>query len=270
MATPEPTAAIATADADRAEGPAVDPRLATWDRHIGFPILLAAVLPLVLAPSSESGPLVIVVNVAAWLVFLADLVVRSRLSPGYLRSWVGWFDLGIVVLTAPWFLIPGASGGRFVNVARLARLARVVRVGAGLRRLVDRLNKVVFVALGVMVTASWVVYQSDGEAAGFDSYGDALWWGMVTLTTVGYGDLVPESDTGRWAAVFLMVTGIATLGALAGSLAAFFKVDDPEEEAADAEAAAAVARLEAKVDALQGTIDELRAELAASRPGPSS
>ena len=267
MAASQPTSEPPGRAADGGgDGDAVDPRLAAWDRRIGLPIVLAAVLPLVLSPSGDTGPVVAAVNVVAWLVFVADLVVRLRWSPGYLRSWQGWFDLAIVVLTAPWFLIPGASNGRFVNVARLARLARVVRVGTGMRRLVDRLNKVVFVALGVMVTASWVVYQSDGPAEGFDSYGDALWWGMVTLTTVGYGDLVPQSDTGRWAAVFLMVTGIATLGALAGSLAAFFKVDTPEEEAADAAAVATIARLEAKVDALQAGIDELRAQLAAGDP----
>ena len=268
-ATP-PTAEDAAAPDDR---PTIgddrdDPRLAAWDRHIALPLAMAAVLPIVLTPTSESGPVVIAVNLVAWGVFVADFAYRVRFTPGYLRSWVGWFDLAIVVLTAPWFLIPSATNGRFVQVARLARLARVVRVGAGLRRLVDRLNKVVFIALGVMVTASWVVYQAEEGTGGFDSFADALWWGMVTLTTVGYGDLVPETDTGRWAAVLLMVTGIATLGALAGSLAAFFKVDDPEEEAADAAAAATIARLEAKVDALQAGIDELRTQLGApATPG---
>jgi voltage-gated potassium channel len=48
----------------------------------------------------------------------------------------------------------------------------------------------------------------------------------VTITTVGYGDIVPKTTTGRWAAVVIMVTGIAVLGVLAGSLASFFRLGD--------------------------------------------
>jgi voltage-gated potassium channel len=48
----------------------------------------------------------------------------------------------------------------------------------------------------------------------------------VTLTTVGYGDIVPKTSAGRWAGVAVMITGISVLGLLAGSLASFFRLDD--------------------------------------------
>ena len=60
---------------------------------------------------------------------------------------------------------------------------------------------------------------------GFKTYGDALWWGIVTLTTVGYGDIVPKTTTGRVAGIMIMFTGVAVLGLLAGSLASFFRID---------------------------------------------
>lgn len=58
----------------------------------------------------------------------------------------------------------------------------------------------------------------------FATFGDSLWWSVVTLTTVGYGDIVPETLSGRMAAVMIMFTGVAVLGLLAGSLASFFRL----------------------------------------------
>lgn len=49
--------------------------------------------------------------------------------------------------------------------------------------------------------------------------------GNRNLTTVGYGDIVPKASAGRWAGVSIMITGIAVLGLLAGSLASFFRLD---------------------------------------------
>jgi voltage-gated potassium channel len=57
--------------------------------------------------------------------------------------------------------------------------------------------------------------------------------GNVTLTTVGYGDIVPKTETGRWAAVMIMVTGVAVLGTLAASLSSFFRIPDSGTESQD-------------------------------------
>jgi voltage-gated potassium channel len=228
-----------TAVTDAAEKPrAGQPRspedaaaLTTWNRRISFPLVLAAILPLVIVPGDPHTMLAAVVNIVAWLVFLVDLVVHMRRRYRYLSSPLGRFDLVVVVLTAPWFLIFGPSQSNFVILIRLARVARLVMAGRGMRSLIQRLGKVVLFAIGVLFLGAAVAYRAEHPTnPEFATFGDACWWAIVTLTTVGYGDIVPETSTGRVAGIFIMVTGIAVLGVLAGSLASFFGINKPADE----------------------------------------
>jgi voltage-gated potassium channel len=201
-------------------------RLAAWDRRAHLPIVLAAVLPIVLGLSraSDDSGVTIAVNVVAWLVFVADLLVHMRLVHRYLRTGVGVFDLAVVVLTAPWFLIPGLGGSQILVLARLGRLARLVVASPGARKALQRLGQVGLFATAMLLLGSWMAYTAEKPTnPGLATFGDALWWGIVTLTTVGYGDIVPRTEKGRLAGVFLMITGLATLGVLSGTMASFFR-----------------------------------------------
>ncbi len=209
--------------------------LERYDARMRLPIVVSAILPLIVVPQS-SGWLGVVVGVGTWLVFLVDYVIHVRHLERYRHTGYGRFDLFVVVATAPWFLLPGAGGGRFIVILRLARLARVIVASRGSRRLFERLGRIAIFAAGVVVVGSLVAYYAEHPTnPGFATVGDAMWWGIVTLTTVGYGDIVPKTPTGRWAAVAIMVTGIAVLGVLSGSLASFFRLDrdDAGREAAD-------------------------------------
>ena len=201
-----------------------------WDARMRLPLIISAVLPLLVVPDSGSW-IGVVVGISTWLVFVADFVVHLRRVDRYVRTGFGRFDLVVVIATAPWFLLPGAQGASFVVVLRLARLARLIVASRGGRRLISRLGRVGVVAAGVLVVASLVAYHAEHPVnPEFATIGDALWWGIVTLTTVGYGDIVPITTTGRWAGIAIMFTGTAVLGVLAGSLASFFRVD-PERPA---------------------------------------
>jgi voltage-gated potassium channel len=235
-------------------------RLARYDARMRVPIVLSAILPLIIAPQ-VGHPVSVAIGIATWLVFAVDLVVRRRLVPAYLSTWAGRFDLAVVVLTAPWFLLPGAEAGAFVVVLRLARLARLVQASRASKQLVARLGRVAVVAGSIMLVCALVALVAERPTNDeFASYADSLWWSVVTLTTVGYGDIAPITTTGRLAAAVLMVTGIAVLGLLAGSLASFLGLEQDQPSAEPEPASPPVDELVAEVRALRVAVERLQSD----------
>ncbi|MFZ0325169.1 MAG: potassium channel family protein [Actinomycetes bacterium] len=242
--------------------------LARWNKMWTPWVIVSAVIPLFGVTDPSQGPVVTIVGVATWLVFLVDLLIHLRLIPHYLHSRAGKLDLGIVVITAPVYLFFGSSGGLAV-LARFARIARILWLGLrkahGAKRLLDRLGRVAIYAGALTVGCAVVVYWTEPASSGFATMGDSLWWAMVTLTTVGYGDLYPVGTAGRIAACILMLGGVAFLGVLAAALAAFFgfgsgdsatatpATEDDPSVASDV--AAQVALLKDEIAQLRATLD---------------
>jgi voltage-gated potassium channel len=255
---------VATAVEDTASSNAE--RLARFEQAMAWPILLSALLPILFALGGYDGVVGDLVVIVSWGVFIADLVVHVRWRPRYLHTGWGRFDLAVVVLTAPWFLIPGWGAARFVTLARLARLVRVVKAGGhSFGRLADHLGKVGLFTAALIAVCAYLTYLAEHPANdGFATYSDALWWAAVTMTTVGYGDIVPITQGGRFMGVILMFAGVGVLGVLAGALASFFGFTDAAEvEAAAADAAADGDDLVAELAALRAQVAALDQAIAA-------
>jgi voltage-gated potassium channel len=197
-------------------------------------------------------------NVVIWLAFAVDYFARLYLAldrKAYVRRNI--LDLLIVVVP---FLRP-------IRAVRLLRLVRLFGVaGVAQRRAASvqarTVSYVVTTAVVATLVASFAVYDVErrAKAANIKSMGDALWWSMTTIFTVGYGDRYPTTTAGRFIAVGLMAVGIALLGVVTAAIAAWFvgQLRRLEETEAHTEVTleavmSEVQRLHARLDALDGT-----------------
>lgn len=116
-------------------------------------------------------------------------------------------------------------------------------------------------------SALWLV-EGERPDSTLRSWGDALWWSLTTLTTVGYGDHVPVTTMGRLIAAGVMVVGVAVIGAVAAivALAVALRVARQEELAFEAEAETLEQRLEVRLARIEAQLAGLDARLQAWSP----
>jgi len=198
------------------------------DHEVAWELLMAALAVVFIVAgyaadnaSSGEGAGYWALETALTVLFAAEFSSRiwaSRDRRGYLRG--HWIDLVAIVPT-----VPGAK------LLRLLRLLRLIRVFAGVYRALTSLQRLagqrsliwLFSAwLGVAVICSAAMFIAEsGVNPNVKSPADALWWGIVTLTTVGYGDISPITPEGRFAAGALMILGITLFAATTGTIASF-------------------------------------------------
>jgi len=186
-----------------------------------FMALLALVVLISLARPDD--PDVELLNVIVWAIFLVDYGVRFLRAADrrtFVRTHIPEF-----IAIIPLDLIVDYDPGRLLRLFRWFRLVRLFRAGAVFYRVGKDaktiLGKggvayVLAFASGLVVLGGFAVWLVEPEVG---SLGDAIWWAVVTVTTVGYGDFAPQTMWGRVVAVGLMVVGISTLAALTGIVA---------------------------------------------------
>lgn len=206
------------------------------------------------------------------VIFLIDFGLTLKRSPSkrrYLLRERGWLDLLGSIPT-----LPGAQAAGVLRLARLSRLARIIRLlrGQNQKQLVADVVRnraqyaavvTVLLAILVLTTSSIVVLavESRSPDANITNGGDALWWAVVTITTVGYGDRYPTTVAGRTAAVFVMVMGIGIIGALASIMASLLVSPSPEED----QSVGGTGPLERELVILEGELASVKHELAGLR-----
>ena len=189
-------------------------------------------------------------------IFAIELIVRVAAADrrlAYLRT--HWLDAVVV-------LIPFLRPIRFLRVLRL--LPVLVRGTRGLRRFMGPYRGAYIVIVGlasVLMSAILMTVMESGQEGSIQDFGDALWWAVATITTVGYGDMTPVTPEGRAIAAFLMVVGIALFGMLTAGLAAYFVGGESDTVAGTKGGEQADAAQRELVEQLRNEVAFLRQEL---------
>jgi len=208
---------------------------------LSFAMIPLLIGPLIwkLSPSEES--VFLTIDWFIWVLFAVDMGIKFVVAPhrqAYLRR--HWLEVLVVVV--PFF--------------RPLRILRIFIFGSrawvGMRRLVN-VDFLLVYGIGLVIIAATVVASVEGgENASIQSFPDALWWAVVTITTVGYGDMVPVTAVGRAVGFILMLGGIAFFSGLTANFASFLVRghDDPHKKA--------LTELVAEVNSLRQEVVKLR------------
>lgn len=190
--------------------------------------LALLMVPLVLIQITAENPDVLlaaeIANAVIWLAFVAELVVFARRSPSrgaFVRR--HWLDIAIVVLSPPLFVPPQLASLRLLRLLRLVRLLAIIgRLQQGTGRATGQqgLTYVGILVFFFVFIGGVSMHELEPEKA--PTVWEGLWWAVVTLTTVGYGDITPATFEGRLLAALLMFVGLGAFGTLAGSVGAMF------------------------------------------------
>ncbi|NTX01281.1 ion transporter [Myxococcus llanfairpwllgwyngyllgogerychwyrndrobwllllantysiliogogogochensis] len=171
-------------------------------------------------------------QVAEWfftIIFALEYVLRLiavRRPLDYARSFFGLVDLLAILPSFLSVIFPGAQTLLVVRVLRLLRVFRVLKLGHLLGQAEVLLTALrasrgkIIVFLGFVLTVDVVMgaimYLVEGEQHGFDSIPRSMYWAIVTMTTVGFGDITPKTVPGQFIASVLMIMGYGILAVPTG------------------------------------------------------
>ena len=206
--------------------------------------LLAVILESVPALERSYGPIFATIELVSLVVFTAEYLLRIWVAPEQARhqhlsqdrarlkfatSAAGIIDLLSVL---PFWLAPLLPGDlRSILVLRVLRFLKLARYSPGVRSLLDAVNEerralfgCMLILFGATIIVASIMHLVEGHAQPdkFGTIPDAMWWAIVTLGTIGYGDVVPVTPLGRLIAAFAIFGGLIMVALPVGIIATAF------------------------------------------------
>ncbi len=171
-------------------------------------------------------------NAVEWCftgIFTIEFVLRLlavHRPKRYLKSFFGVVDMLALLPSYVALILPGAKYLYMIRLLRMFRLLRILKLARyiteaealwlGLKRSGRKICVFMGVVLAIVLFMGTLLYLVEGERNGFTSIPRSMYWAVVTMTTVGYGDIAPKTVLGQFLASILMLTGFAIIAVPTG------------------------------------------------------
>jgi len=186
--------------------------------------VFAVILDSVSSIHSAYGNLLYSLEWVFTALFTVEYVLRllcARHAGRYARSFFGVVDMLAILPTYLSLLFPGSQALLVIRIVRVLRVFRVMKlvqyIGeaellmAAMRASRRKITVFIVTVLALCVVFGSLVYMVEGDANGFTSIPRSIYWAIVTLTTVGYGDISPQTSLGQTVAAIIMILGYAII-----------------------------------------------------------
>jgi voltage-gated potassium channel len=195
--------------------------------------VIAVMLDSVAEVNSKYGNVLYIIEWLFTLAFTVEYLARiaSLQQPTrYMRSFYGVVDLISILPTYISLFLPGSQYLMVIRVLRLLRIFRILKLAQfineaevllkAMRASLRKISVFLFVVLTLVLIFGSLLYLIEGDENGFTSIGISCYWAITTLTTVGYGDISPQTPLGRAVASIIMVMGYGVIAVPTGIVTA--------------------------------------------------
>jgi voltage-gated potassium channel len=190
---------------------------------------VAVMLESVKEIQSEYGDILLYAEYVFTALFTIEFIARlwtSRKPLGYLFSFYGIVDILSILPTYLSFFMVSSQYLRVIRVFRLMRVFRVLKLGrymseadslwTSLKASRAKIGVFLFAVFNVAIIMGTIMYIVEGGENGFTSIPRSIYWAIVTMTTVGFGDIHPHTELGQFLAVILMILGYGIIAVPTG------------------------------------------------------
>ncbi len=157
-------------------------------------------------------------------------LLSAERASRYAKTFFGVVDLLSILPTYLSLVVPGGQALAVIRILRVLRVFRVLKLAQfvggeqllirALRSSAHKIAVFLIAVLTVVVVVGSVMYFIEGAEAGFTSFPTGVYWAIVTLTTVGFGDITPQTSVGQALAAVLMILGYGMIAVPTGIVTA--------------------------------------------------
>lgn len=199
-------------------------------------IFISVVLVMLESVPSIRGQYQGLLRMLEWIItgiFTVEYVLRIiiiKKAVRYITSFYGVIDFLAVIPTYISLFLVGSHSLAVIRILRMLRIFRILKLsrytqaGRSLARAIwasrTKINVFIFFVFVLVIVIGTVMYLIEGEEHGFTSIPSSIYWAVVTLTTVGYGDISPETPLGQFIASIVMIMGYAIIAVPTGIVTA--------------------------------------------------